>query len=138
MIEDAGLHNPLPHLYNLQGKSRLKLCSLQEADIEEFSTIITLARSSKPKDEPKIGKEINQKGAKRVCRSSKCLKDTQVAQHGLERVSEEKNDENEMVRIEGAQRVLTGTNAVLLLGGETQWAIHHTYARCQVGNRGAK
>ena len=23
-IEDAGLHNPLPHLYNLQGKSRLK------------------------------------------------------------------------------------------------------------------
>ena len=73
-----------------------------------------------------------------MCRSSKCLKDTQVAQHGLERVSEEKNDENEMVRIEGAQRVLTGTNAVLLLGGETQWAIHHTYARCQVGNRGAK
>ena len=34
-IEDAGLHNPLPHLYNLQGKNQLKNCSLQEADIEE-------------------------------------------------------------------------------------------------------
>ena len=34
-IEDAGLHNPLPHLYNLQGKGPLKICSLQEADIEK-------------------------------------------------------------------------------------------------------
>ena len=34
-IEDAGLHNPLPHLYDLQGKGRLKICSLQEADIEK-------------------------------------------------------------------------------------------------------
>ena len=24
-IEDAVLHNPLPHLYNLQGESRLKI-----------------------------------------------------------------------------------------------------------------
>ena len=32
-IEDAGLHNPLPHLYNLQGKR--KICRRQEADMEE-------------------------------------------------------------------------------------------------------
>ena len=34
-IEDAVLHNPLPHLNNLQGESRFKICSLREADIEE-------------------------------------------------------------------------------------------------------
>ena len=34
-IEDAGLRNPLPHLYNLQGKGPLKICRLQEADIEK-------------------------------------------------------------------------------------------------------
>ena len=34
-IKDAALHNPLPHLGDLQGESRLKICSLQEADIEE-------------------------------------------------------------------------------------------------------
>ena len=26
-IEDAVLHNPLPHLYNLQGESLLKICA---------------------------------------------------------------------------------------------------------------
>ena len=34
-IEDAGLHNPLPHLYYFQGESRSKIYSLREADIEE-------------------------------------------------------------------------------------------------------
>ena len=34
-IEDAVLHNPLLHLCNLQGESRLKMCSLREADIGE-------------------------------------------------------------------------------------------------------
>ena len=32
-IEDVVLHNPLPHLYNLQGERHLKMCSLREADI---------------------------------------------------------------------------------------------------------
>ena len=73
LIEGAGIHNPLPHLYNLQGKSRLKICSLQVADMEENETIMTLAKGNKPKDEPKIGKANNQKGAKRVCRASKYL-----------------------------------------------------------------
>ena len=34
-IEDAVLHNPLPRLYNFQGESRLKICSLREADLED-------------------------------------------------------------------------------------------------------
>ena len=41
--------------------------------MEENETIMTLAKGNKPKDEPKIGKANNQKGAKRVCRASKYL-----------------------------------------------------------------
>ena len=41
------------------------------------------------------------------------MKDTQAVPHGLEK-SQEKNNGNELARIEGAQRVLTGTNSVLL------------------------
>ena len=62
----------------------------------------------------KVGKTNNQKGAKRVCRASKYLKDTQAIQHGLERSQKKKNNENEIARIEGVQCVLTGTNSVLL------------------------
>ena len=60
---------------------------------------------------------------------------TQAIQHGSEKVPEEKNNGNKIVRIEGAQCVLTGTNSVLLYGG-TQVAICRMYARFQVGNRG--
>ena len=35
LIEDAVIHNPLPHLYNLQGENRLKNSGLREAYIEE-------------------------------------------------------------------------------------------------------
>ena len=71
--------------------------------------MITLAKGNKPKDEPKVAKANNEKGAKRVCRASKLSKHTQAIQRGLERVSEEKSYENEIARIEGAQCVLTGT-----------------------------
>ena len=71
--------------------------------------MITLAKGNKPKDEPKVAKANNEKGAKRVCRASKLSKHTQAIQRDLERVSEEKSCVNEVARIEGAQRVLTGS-----------------------------
>ena len=85
--------------------------------------IITLVKGNKPKDEPKVGKAHDQKGAKKVpCANipaqwrsgsyHKTLNDVQAIQHGLEKVPEQKNDENKLLvaRIEGGQRVLTGTN----------------------------
>ena len=45
----------------------------------------------------------------------KTMKDTQQEiEHVLEKVPDEKNNQNEISRIEGAQRVMTGTNSVLL------------------------
>ena len=64
-VEDAVLHNPLPHLFNLRGEILSTLCSLREADIEEDETTITLAEGNKPKDQKK-GKAKNQQDAKRV------------------------------------------------------------------------
>ena len=61
-IEDARLHTPLPHLYNLQGKNRRRICSLQEADMGENQTTITLAKGNKPQDEPKkVAKQMTRK-----------------------------------------------------------------------------
>ena len=63
--------------------------------------------------------------------------DTRAIQHGLERVAEEKNNENGIARVEGEQCVLTGTNSVLLWGGGTQTAMYHTYASAMLAT-GAK
>ena len=55
---------------NLQGKSRLKMCSLQEAETEKLNDNNS-GKGSKPKDEPKVAKANDQKCAKRVCSASK-------------------------------------------------------------------
>ena len=89
-IEVAGLHNALLHLNKLASQKPVK--NLQPAGSRRRRKLNdnNAGERQQAKRRTKVGKTNNQKGAKRVCRASKYLKDTQAIQHGLERVWEKK------------------------------------------------